>query len=74
MPLNDIHLELYRLERQRWTLPKTDSCASPATERRAGGLRSRLGQALIATGTAIAGPSARQRRVSSPTRPVSAHR
>jgi hypothetical protein len=75
MPLNDVHLELYRLERQRWSLPISDALVAVEGKRPAvGGLRYRLGQALISSGLALTGPAASGRRTSSATRPVSVHR
>jgi len=74
MPLNDIHLELHRLERQRPPQPWSDSLAAPHRARRTvGGLRYRLGQALIAGGMALSGPASGHARTKT-TRPVSAHR
>ncbi len=69
MPVNDIHLDLYRIERQRWSPPSEAQLALPAV-----GLRYRVGQALIAGGRALSGPAPVEPRTSNHIRPASAHR
>jgi hypothetical protein len=73
MPVNDIHLDLYRIERQGWSPPSEAQLAQLALPAR-GGLRYRVGQALIAGGRALSGPAPVEPRTSNHIRPVSAHR
>ena len=72
MPLNDIHRELYRLERMRWSMP--DHVSDQLEREQPSGLRVRLGRAIIAGGRAVAGNALAERPVARHNRPVSAHR
>jgi hypothetical protein len=71
MPLTEIHLELYRLERARWSRAGFSAGSDGTPE--ANGLRLRLGRVLIASGRALAGNLPAERQVAH-SRPVSATR
>jgi hypothetical protein len=71
MPLNDIHYELYKLERARWQFAGFSAGNDEAPK--ATGLRMRLGRVLIASGRALAGTAPAERPMVH-NRPASATR
>jgi hypothetical protein len=72
MPVHNINLELYRLERSRWS---ASAAALQAVERPIKvGLRVRLGHALITGGRLIAGPATVDTRINGHAQPASARR